>query len=290
MTTRRLPLLALLPAATMACAAPAQPGGTAPTGPAPAREQPGDFSTARQLLDALERADEGVETLRADVQYDRLFRLQGDRHVRRGTLLFRAEREGERARRAFQIDFTTLLVDDRLEDDPQTWVFDGRWLVEERPAQKQWIRREISGEGDAFVPLRIGEGPMPIPIGQRAVEVLSRYDAALLPASDLFSPGEARGDFVRDTWQLRLTPRAGRPDEDEFREIRLWYSKGTLLPRMSRTVSRAGDESYVQLINVRVNEALPDDAFSVSPPPPGAGWQVQMEDLPRRTDGREGER
>jgi len=283
---------------TVLCAGAIAAGLAAWVGPAPTRAWAGQeasaaetFATPRDLLLALEKADERIRTLRADVQYDRFFRLQGDQHRRQGTLLFRAERSGDgRVRRAFQIDFSRLYVDDRLEDDPQVWVFDGRWLVEKRPAQKQWIKREIAGENDSFDPLRIGEGPMPIPIGQRADEVLARYDAELLPASEPFEPGDARADFVKDTWLLRLTPRAGRPDEDEFKEICIWYRKADLLPRMSRTISRAGDESFVQLINLSINEELPAGAFDVSPPPLSEGWQVQVEELPRRTDGREGGR
>jgi hypothetical protein len=49
------------------------------------REAP-EIRTAGDLLRALENADNGLEAISAQINYDRRFLLQGDRHVRRGTL------------------------------------------------------------------------------------------------------------------------------------------------------------------------------------------------------------
>lgn len=246
---------------------------------------PEEFRDARQLLEALERADEGIRTLTADVRYDKIFKLQGDTHRRLGTLRFRTERApGEPLDRAFRIDFTSLQIGQRLENDPETWIFDGRWLVETHPARRQFIKREIAGADDRFDPLAIGEGPMPIPIGQKADEVLSRYHAELAPAGEPFGDDEtALSRFVADTWQIVLTPRLQSSRDEKFKEIRIWYSKTgerRLLPRMARTLARGGDVSYVQLINIETNTGVPDTHFDVTPPPPGEGWDVQVEPLP----------
>ena len=253
------------------------PGGEA--------DDPNGFESARALLEALEEADRDIETLTADIQYDKFFKLQGDVHRRQGALQFRTVRaEDGHLDRAFEINFTSLQVGGRLEQDLETWIFDGRWLVEMHPARKQFIKREIAGVGERFDPLALGEGPMPIPIGQKANEVLARYDAALAPNSEPFGPDEdERAQFVSDTWQLVLTPRAGRGADEKFKEIRIWYSKSgdrRLLPRMVRTLSRSGDISYVQLINIKTNVELPDRAFDVSLPPLSENWQVQIEPLP----------
>lgn len=236
------------------------------------------LDTAEALLRALERAGGDIRTLSADVRYDRRFALQGDRHVRDGRLYF-VSREGgvgARASRAFAVHFETLRIDDRLTDDPQVWVFDGRWLVEKRPAARQFVKREIAREGDDVDPLRVGEGPMPIPIGQRADDILRRFTAELLPPGDGL---EALPAYLTDTYQLRLTARPDAPDgmPDELREVRLWYVKDSLLPRMARTINRARDESYVVLLNVRVNETLPDGAIDAGEPPQSDGWEVRVE-------------
>ena len=243
--------------------------------------------TAQQLLVALERVDDRLETLQADIQYDRRFRLQGDQHVRRGKLYYFADREGESGEgkrvkpdRAFEIDFQTLwLVQaERKEQDRQTWVFDGRWLIEKRPDKKQFIAREIAAPGEEFDPLSIKEGIMPIPIGQRAADVLDRYGAQLVPHPDGLGEEPATlTAFVSDCHQLKLVPKPGHAEESKFEEIRLWYEKETLMPRMSRAVDRKGDVSFVQLLNVKRNERLPRGVMVIAPPPEDAGWDVQVE-------------
>jgi len=273
--TPLLALLALLPAPNAAAQAPH---------PEPM------VDSARELLDLLETAEEDLEAITARVQYDRRFRLQGDRHLRRGDLYFVVENpRAARPDRSFAIDFELLIVGDRREQDPEAWIFDGQWLIEKRPADKQFIKRRIAPPDADFDPLRIGEGPMPIPIGQRADDILARYEADLRPADELFQGARAAGlrDFVRDTVQVRLTPRPAYADQEDLKEIRLWYrwdhDSGRYLPRLARTINRAGDESYVQLINVQVQEIgdppldIPSDAFRIDPPR-GGGWDVQIID------------
>jgi len=247
-------------------------------------EPAGPIHTAEDLLRALERADDGLQTLQADIQYDRRFELQGDRHIRQGRLLYRVfpPEEGQsRPRRVFEIRFHTLILPEqrRQERDEQIWVFDGRWLIEKRPAEKVFHAREIAPPGSDFDPLRIGEGPFPVPLGQRTEDILARFDAQLLEPEAPFEDNPQSRAFVKDTWRIRLVPKQAGSEDEEFRDIQLWYKQSTLLPRLARTVNRQGDVSYVQLINVKRNEPLPEDAFDVAAPDPAEGWQVQVDRL-----------
>lgn len=249
-------------------------------------------STVDDLLGAIEHADDGLRALSAEIQYDKRQNLVGDQQVRRGALYFRnapAEKPGGRPTRAFAIDFDQLMVGQQLFDDPQSWVFDGQWLVEKRPARKQFIKRRIAPPDAPFDPLRIGEGPLPIPIGQRAADIRARYEADLRPVNEPFGDSATHAAFVQQCHQLRLTPRPQFAQDEEFTEIRLWYrwddSAGRFLPRMARTTTRSGDESYVQLINVAAtveggaaNARIPDGAFDTTQPGADAGWDVQVID------------
>lgn len=247
-----------------------------------ARASDGEVRNAQDLLEALEHADDDLRTLTALVSYDRRFALQGDRHVRRGRLYFR-NRDDE-APRAFAFHFDKLWVGGRQTDDRQTWIFDGRWLTEVRPDAKRYHARELAPRDATIDPLRVGEGPLPIPIGQVAEEVLARYDAQLVASGDGLAPGEAAGvsSLLDRTWQLRLTPREAHAEDDEFREIRIWYDRRTLVPRMSKTVNRRGDEAFVVLISVERNLEDFDEAKLVADrPPEGSGWEVQIDELTR---------
>ncbi|MBL8745629.1 MAG: hypothetical protein JNK58_04640 [Phycisphaerae bacterium] len=246
-----------------------------------------------ELLSALESADQGIRTFQTGVMYDRRFVLQGDRHVRLGELYYEVAPAAEgsasgKPRRMFSIDFKTLTIDGTRREDRNTWVFDGQWLVEKRPGVKQYVARQVARPEDPMDPLGLGESPIPFPIGQKKSAILERYEATMLKPFDGLTPGKdadeeekrelsQRREDVKETYQLRLAPRGAFADEDQFKEIRLWYTKDEFLPRMARTINRAGDESTVLLINPKVNASLPEGAIDIEPPPSAEGWDVQID-------------
>lgn len=238
------------------------------------------FDSAAALLGALETADRDIRTLQAGVRYIRRMALQGDEQTRQGRLIFEQNPAEGGANRLFAVMFDTLYVGDRREKDRQEWVFNGEWLIERRPDRKQYVARQIAPPGERIDPLRLGEGPMPLPIGQRAADVLARYSAELVnPHSGIEDEPGGVQEFVRGTVQLRLTPTS--PSEDEFREVRLWYDEKTLLPRLAKTFTRSGDESFVMLVNIRVNERVRGDVFTIEPPAENDGWEVQIVEYQR---------
>ncbi len=281
-----------------ASAAAGQDGDSAGASDAEAGSRGPVFASAEALLDALETADREIESFQAEIVYDRQFMLQGDRHIRGGDLYFEVEpRRGEpRPVRTFAVHFEWLLLDGAKRNDRQAWIFDGEWLVEKRFADRQYVARQIAPPGERIDPLRLGEGPLPMPIGQRKADILARYEAEVLPAHAGFD-AEQRDhagymSAVEGATQLRLTPLPHREAQDDFRSIRLWYRHdegGRLLPVLSRTVDRKGDESFVLLADVRVNRPIPGSVVDISPPPVEEGWEVQYETYrPQRERGGAG--
>jgi hypothetical protein len=179
----------------------------------------------------------------------------------------------------------------RIEPEVQEFVFDGMWMVERKPALNQVIRQQIARQGESFDPLQLGQGPFPIPLGQKAQAIRERYEAALLaPEDELMAhePAEQAGlaQFVKGTHQLRLIPRAELLPTEELKEIRLWYrreegDKGELLPRLARTVNRAGDVTIVQMIGVKSNQPVPPEVMNAATP---AGWTQDVRELAPATD------
>lgn len=265
------------------------PGGTVKIIP---QEPIAGFTTADQLLTALETADQDLKNLTAALQYTKDFAIAGDTQVRQGTLWFEDisaanAKPGTPRKRRFAILFKNVQVGTRLDEKEQMYNFDGEWLVERFPSEKRMVKRQVVPPGESFDPLKIGEGPLPIPIGQRKDDILARYDATLLPPNDGFDelPIERMKkteDFVKGTVQLLLVPRADQTDD--FKEIRLWYlasknadgTPGKLLPRMARTVNRAEDMSTVQLLNVKKNDSTPINATVFDTKTPDSGWEVTV--------------
>ncbi len=233
--------------------------------------------TADELLDRLEKSDEKLSTIQADVVYDKIMVIAGDRQIRAGTLFFENKADaatGEKHRR-FAINFDTLQLGDKVETKQQQYIFDGEWLIEKLVADKQIIKRQVVKPGEKFDPLKIGEGPMPIPIGQKKEDITARYDVTLVSATDGLED-ELLKKFVEGAWQLKLIPKVGA--DRNFKEIRLWYREEAkldgkpVLPRMARTVDSADDVSLVQLINLKINEKLDETQFDSTSPNPT--WSV----------------
>ena len=83
------------------------------------------------------------------------------------------------------------------------------------------------------------------------------------------------------TYQLKLVPKPGTPEAKDFREVRVWYSKDTLLPTMARTVETDGSRSEFQLASMKVNQPLPEGVFEISVPD---GWAVENQEFGRKAD------
>lgn len=268
-----LVLIKIVAALGMVMAGLASPPGE-PANVAPARAEPdastrvAGFASAEEVLSALETADRGITSLVAQVIYDRELALAGDRQQRVGMLYFvsRSVDGSDVPERRFAVDFTELAVGARRQSERQTFVFDGQWLLEKHWAEREYVRRQVVPPGERFDPLRIGEGPMPIPIGQRKEDILARYEVAMLEPGAGLEEDEELLAFVARCVQLRLVPRS---DRDEFREVRLWYrpeADGRLLPRMARTLNHNDDVAVVRLVAPRLNEPVPEEVLDTRPP------------------------
>lgn len=256
---------------------------------------------ADRLLSELETADRGMRDLRATIVYDRIDATLGDRQFRRGELLFRDRTpEGQANRagmRSFVVRFEKYSDLDVQRDLNESWAFDGRWLIERNDDDKTYRKREITRAGQEVDPLRLGEGPLPIPIGQRKADILARYEVELVDPLDSLEAPQEKGapdlykgyrDWVLTTKavQIKLTPRT---DEDgDFDTVRLWYWVSPSVPdRWLPLMARAGrnnargrevDTAFVLMNRVKINEGVTKEEMTVPEPP--TGYTVQIDRLP----------
>lgn len=235
-----------------------------------------------EWLDELEARGGRIESLQADVIYQKFNPLLSDRQTRIGEIDYLAA-DPESGRSAkFAVHFEQLIINDALRDQNLDWVFDGAWLVEKQvkpDGRKLFLKRRIVPPGEVFDPLRI-DGPFPIPIGQERERVLARFDVQII------EPDEENNSFPHDLDQpplhLRLTPRFGEPgtgDRESFEQVDLWFDRETLLPLRVHAVDDSEVETTVTLTETKVNglsEAEIAERFDTSTPPPGSGWEVEV--------------
>lgn len=267
-----------------------QPEGRPAAEPAVAPDQvPNRFPDGRALLIALGERDGEIETLTGGVRLTGIQVLQGDTQQRSGKLAMRTEFAdgdgGEKAepRRMFSVHFDSLRLDRRVDAIDEEYIFDGRWLVERLPGEKQFIKREIVPAGQTLDPMELmRDAPFWISVGDDADRVLRDYHAEVLePTAGLTEDAEAPelaslAPLVAGTVQLRLTPREGAAAQDDWESVRMWFTPDTLLPRLYVKTSWTGDLQIAELFGVAVNGEVDAARFDTTAPEPRSGWQVQI--------------
>lgn len=161
----------------------------------------------------------------------------------------------------FDIRFDMLVVDGAIakRHADHDIVFDGHWLIDRNGSAKIFRKIEIAPPGKQFNPLRLGQGPIPIPIGQKPSDVEKEFHIQLLKNKKM--PPHTVG--------LKLIPR----DKSAFTfvEVDFWINTRIWLPVEIIRTDPDGTPTTATLSKIVVNRTMRHD-FHLSPP--GSGWTV----------------
>lgn len=275
---------ALLAGSLLACRATEPPGQGAAATPAPGpaaapaaapAPQP-DFPDADALLAAVERSAAGIRDFRAGLTLETTDDVTGDTERRIGQVVF-VQQEGRPETRRFAVVFEKF-VDGagRMDERPVRFTYADGWLTEADFTQRTLIRRQLARPGEPYDPLKPGEGPVPLPIGQRRDDVLRRFEASL--AAGPAAPSLQK--LSRPVVGLRLVPRTGMGDRD-LRDATVWYDRETLAPVGVEAI-RASGRTVVVLRGAAVNGGLDDAQRALLSLAAGSteGWRIDERPLP----------
>ena len=139
----------------------------------------------------------------------------------------------------------------RMDERPVRYLYADGWLTEADFRERTLQRRQLARPGEAYDPLKPGEGPVPLPIGQRADEVRSRFRVVLAgaPAHPALA---AMRDGKRPLVGLVLEPRPGMADRD-LRSATVWYDARTLAPcgvEAMRAPSRPLTSTIIEVLDI----------------------------------------
>jgi len=252
------------------------------------------FADSDALLAALETSGNQIRTLTANLTHiNRKSELEaGQVLTKYGTIAFQNEPAPAPATapskpvgKLFQIAFNEIEYGKERHAEDQTFIFDGQWLVEKQFKNKQMFKYRVVPPGAAQLvdPLAIGEGPFPIPIGQKRDRILERFHATLMPSEDGFpQPLNADGKpfpipaWVKETYQLRLIPKINARESRDYQQIRIWYRKSDLVPQAAKTIKLDDSSDEIMLSKLGINGPLPAGAFETTDLP---GWDIQIEEF-----------
>lgn len=229
--------------------------------PMPADIVPIEDPELDKLLDKLEKSADDLRSFTARITYRKFDSLLNRNETRSGEIIVLSEPVPDAPgafKRKFAVLFEKRVISGRLDETQKHYIFDGRWLAEIDHERKIYSAREIVPPGRTLDPLKLGEGPFPLPIGQLKSKVLERFVVNWAPA-----PGGLLNDLDPDSvYGITLTPRAGTEESDEFRRVDIYYDKETLLPVGIETVEvYSDDRKTVLLRDLKRNQNLDEQTM-----------------------------
>jgi hypothetical protein len=268
-------------AAVPPAAAPTGAGGTAGDASPDAAPQPAErggvrFADAAALLEAVEGVAAGMRDFRSAVTVETTDDVTGDTERRMGQVVL-VQDTGKPETRRFAVVLEKFIDGSgRADDRPVRYVYADGWLTEADFRERTLVRRQLARPGERYDPLKPGEGPVPLPIGQRREDVLRRFEASLADSPESASLKRVTEPMVG----LRLRPRPGMADRDLV-EATVWYDAQTLVPRGVEARRRNGRTTVV-LRNAEVNGGLDEPQRALLSLATGTteGWRVDERPMP----------
>jgi hypothetical protein len=226
------------------------------------------------LLDEIERAGDDLRTFTADILYQVEDDLLGDKVIRAGEIIYDM---GDEKGRSIAILFDERIANRRRREQLKHYIFSGRWLVEIDHDDRLFYKREIVAPGESFDPLKLGEGPFPVPVGQSRDDVVKRFYVGKIHLPQYGLLRRLEGKYQLDG--LRLRPRPDTAMAKDVKHIDIFYDRATRLPAGVDLVEVTGKRKTARLDDLRRNPELDAAArakLSVEEPDPKE-WKVEIE-------------
>jgi len=260
-------LLAIVPFAT-----------TPPAAESPVTAPPAVSTAAPKVDELLTRLESAAADLRdfaAGIAYERFDALLDETERRYGRLVLEGQGKDRKLALLFDEFIDGSGRSDRTKDH---WLFVDGWLVEINEKAKSVTERQVAPPGSTFDPLKLGEGPFPIPLGQPKAEVLKRFRVEDLERSDA-----ALLKTLPPCLGLRLVPLEGTDFAKETAAVEVWYEPETLSPLGLVIREVNGDTVAVRLVKPARNAGLSDAdrALLVKPAIDPTQWAIDRRPLAR---------
>lgn len=220
-------------------------------------------ATADGVLDAMQARGQEMRDFSAAVTVTAVDQATMDTSSQGGRVLFQ-KLPGDQGR--LRVDFDQRTEGDRIIQEKRQYTLADGWLVERDYDKKTEIRRQVVRPGEKIDLLKLGEGPFPLPVGQKKEDVYKQFDVTLA-APDKTDPS--------GTAHLKLTPKPSTDLARRFTQIDVWVDRQLGMPLRIVTLDNAGQQSVTtDLTGIRLNGGLKDDDFALEKV---AGWDTTEE-------------
>ncbi|MAH65509.1 MAG: hypothetical protein CMJ27_03840 [Phycisphaerae bacterium] len=168
-----------------------------------------------------------------------------------------AEVEARKHRRAAIVFERSIEPSGRARERLEHFVLDDGVLSDYDHEAKRLVRRRVVEPGDRRDPLRLGDGPVPLPIGQRSEDIVRHFDVTLAAAVPTRIAKSAE-----DVVGLHLVPKPGTEmaENRKIASIDLWLVGEDHLPFAVELRERDGDRTTVRFFDPVLNAGIDEAA------------------------------
>ncbi len=228
----------------------------------PEQADPPSDPAVMTLLDAIDAQSASLEDFSSRVRMDSYDDLADETEKRFGRVYLvmppPAETDSEKTqhRRAAIVFERSIEPSGRARERLEHFVLVDGVLSDYDHEAKRLVRRRVVDPGARRDPLRLGEGPIPLPIGQRKEDILKYFDVTTAPPIPPRVLKDAEGVVG-----LHLVPRPGTEmaDARKIIGIDLWVRKGTHLPVAVEIHERDGDRTSVRFFDPSINAGVDEE-------------------------------
>jgi hypothetical protein len=235
-----------------------------------------------ELLDRVERTGVAMRNLQAGVTWAKFDPTNEETMYRNGRLVIDGAGSGRRVAARFSTLIVTSPSGQETNDIDERYVYENCWLWEVNANLKSVKKRQVADEGTAYDPFTLGEGNLPLPMGQARAAVLKEFDVSPCPVPDV--PAFKGLDKVQG---LKLVPKPTSPLRDEYRELLVFYgtdANGLAILEGVHAVQKASTTT-IRLRAPKINAPIEDvDRDNLKTPDLAdrswqGGWQIDVQRL-----------
>jgi outer membrane lipoprotein-sorting protein len=213
-------------------------------------------SSVNEILDALDARGKNLKNFSATAVLTDTDMSTGDSTINTGKALL--QRKGQDDARV-RIHFTTQQLGNMIFKVDHDYMLDNGVLDERDYLKKHETINQVLKPGTKLDLFKLGEGPFPLPLGQKRENVLANFQVEKMAAD----PSDPAG-----TVHLRLTPKEGSQFVGKFKTIDIWVDVASAMPRRIQTIDiNQTTTRTTDLTNVKINGDVGDKDFVQEPMP-----------------------
>ncbi|MAC18381.1 MAG: hypothetical protein CMJ23_01665 [Phycisphaerae bacterium] len=241
----------------------------------PASVTPAIPADAIPVLDAIEAQSISLREFASRIRMDNYDDLADETERRFGRVWLASSKAGDASDRVAAVVFErTVESGGRVRERVEHFVYRDCILSDYDHEARRLVRRRICEPGDRQDPLRLGEGPIPIPIGQRKADILKAFEVSLAP-----TPPSALVKDPEGVVGLHLVPRPGTTlaREGKIESIDYWLRVDGTQPMAVEIRESTRDRVGLKFMTPRFNSGLDAEArrWMEAPEVDPESWRIE---------------